>query len=106
MSHSGYYRMPTLSDEKIVFVSENDLWQVPLEGGIAIRLTTTQGEISYPKLSPDGKWIALVSTDEGNSDVYVMASKGGMLKRLTYNGGNNRICGWSKDNQFIIFTSC
>lgn len=105
MINNSYYRMPTLSNEKIVFVSENDLWQVPLEGGNAIRLTTSLGAISSPKYSHDGKWIALVSTEEGNSDVYLMSAEGGPLKRLTYMGGNNSICGWSLDDKFILLSS-
>ncbi|MFW9928722.1 MAG: S41 family peptidase [Candidatus Thorarchaeota archaeon] len=104
-NNNGYYRMPTISDNKIVFISENDLWEVSLNGGKASRLTTSQGAISFPKFSPDGKWIAFSSTDEGSSDIYVMSSTGGPMKRLTYLGGDNRVRGWSLDGQFILFSS-
>lgn len=101
----GYYRMPTVSNEKIAFISENDLWEVPITGGNASRLTTSQGAISFPKFSPDGKWIAFTSTDEGSSDVYIMPSIGGPIKRLTYFAGDNHVLGWSLDGEFIIFSS-
>ena len=35
----GYYQQPTVHKDKIVFVSEDDLWSVSLNGGIATRLT-------------------------------------------------------------------
>ena len=104
-SNDTYLNMPTIADEKIIFVSENDLWSVPIKGGIATRLTTSQGAISYPKISPDGKWVAFVSTDEGISDIYIMPTDGGSMKRLTYIGGINRVRGWSLDQEYVIFSS-
>jgi hypothetical protein len=44
----GYYRSPTLRNGQIVFVSEGDLWSVPLAGGQATRLTTHAGPESDP----------------------------------------------------------
>ena len=101
---SGYYRYPTVHDSKVVFVSEDDLWQVSLEGGIASRLTSALGTISNPCFSPDGKWIALSSAEEGYKEIYVMPAQGGSLKRLTYLGGQNAAAGWL-DNNTIIFRS-
>src|SRR5688572_27804134 len=34
----GYFRYPTIHEDTIVFVSEDDLWMVPAEGGRAWRL--------------------------------------------------------------------
>ena len=83
----GYYRYPTIAGDRIVFVCEDDLWSVPAQGGAATRLTVSFGTCSYPRLSPDGAWIAFVSTDEGNPEVYVMPASGGQPRRVTFLGG-------------------
>ena len=31
--NAGYFRYPTIAGDTIVFVSEDDLWAVPAEGG-------------------------------------------------------------------------
>jgi tricorn protease len=99
---SGYYRFPTVSKDTIVFVSEDDLWSVPLKGGIARRLTSNLGEVTRPVLSPNGKWLAFVGREEGQSDVYLMPALGGPAKRLTFNGGSCWTLGWTEDGKIIF----
>lgn len=101
---NGYYRFPTLSGDTLVFVSEDDLWSVPIEGGTARRLTSSLGRISTPSLSRDGKWLAFSSTEEGHSEVYVMPATGGEPRRLTHFGANTRVIGWSHAGE-ILFVS-
>ncbi len=102
---AGYYRYPTIHDSTIVFVSEDDLWVVPTSGGIARRLTSNLGAVTFPLLSPNGKWLAFVGREEGRSEVYVMAAEGGSAQRLTYLSSSCRIVGWSPDGQDILFCS-
>lgn len=92
---SGYYRYPTLSKDQIVFVSEDDLWSVGREGGVARRLSSGLGKTSHPALSPNGEWLAFSSTEEGNTEVYLMPSSGGEATRLTHLGNDARVIGWS-----------
>lgn len=101
----GYYRFPTIYRDTVVFVSEDDLWQVSRAGGAARRLTSNLGEVTHPVLSPDGAWLAFVGREEGETEVYVMPAEGGQARRLTYLNSKCRVVGWTPDGQQIIFTS-
>lgn len=101
---SGYYRYPTISGDQVVFVCEDDLWTVPVQGGVAIRLTANLGSVSRPWLTPDGASLAFVGREEGHPEVYVMAAMGGMARRLTFLG-SAQVAGWSRDSQSILLSS-
>jgi tricorn protease len=101
-----YLSQPALSATDLYFISEEDLWKVPLSNpeSQAVRLTSGLGPIATPKLSPDGKWIAVSSEEEGHVEVYVMPAIGGELKRLTYFGAWSYPVAW-KDENTILFKS-
>ena len=101
----GYYRHPTISQDAIVFVCEDDLWTVPVDGGIARRLTSNLGEVSYPLLSPDGTQLAFIGREEGHAEVYLMPAAGGPARRLTYLGASDtQTAAWAADGS-ILFSS-
>lgn len=102
---SGYYRFPSICQDTIVFVAEDDLWTVPRQGGIARRLTSNLGEANYPALSPDGEWLAFAGREEGRPEVYLMPAGGGSARRLTYLNSLCQVLGWSRDGQAVIFAS-
>lgn len=102
---SGYYRFPTISNETIVFVCEDDLWTVPISGGVARRLTSNLGATGSPQLSPNGERLAFAGREEGPSEVYVMPALGGEAKRLTYQGSNASIVGWDAEGENILYSS-
>ena len=104
-SGQGYFTQPTVFQNQLVFVCENDLWQVPLEGGRAQRLTSSRSETHSPAFSPNGHWIACCTMEEGEHDVYLMESSGGPLQRLTWLNSVTHIVGWSHDGQYIWFRS-
>jgi tricorn protease len=102
----GYYRFATVNGDTVVFVSEDDIWSVPITGGIARRLTAGVSECSFPRLSPDGTMVAFVAKEEGHPEIYLMDSEGGMARRMTFLGSD--ICyvtGWHTDSKSIIFVS-
>lgn len=98
---------PTLSPDasKIVFVYENDLWQVGVNGGIASRLTGMEGAETNPRFSPDGKWLAFSSRQNGNADVYIMPIAGGKIVQLTFHEADDYVDGWSWDSKSVNFNS-
>jgi tricorn protease len=103
MKTPGYFRYPSIHNDTVVFVSEDDVWTVPASGGVARRLTSGLGMATHPALSPDGKWLAFSGRDEGNPEVYVMPAQGGEARRLTFLGANSSVIGWHGDE--ILFNS-
>jgi tricorn protease len=105
MPSQGYVRFPSIFQDQIVFVSEDDLWLVSSDGGRAERLTAGVGAVSYPHFSPDGKQLAFVGREEGPSEVFVMPASGGSAQRLTFHSGLCRVLGWSSDGAEILYAS-
>ncbi len=101
----GYFRQPDVQGERVVFQSEDDLWEVPLVGGTARRLTNSRSETRSPRISPDGAWIALCAMEEGDHDVYLMPTSGGEMQRLTWLNSVIHVVGWSPDGQDVQFVS-
>ena len=89
----------------LIFTFEGDLWQSPIEGGTARRITAMDGQEGQPRVSPDGKWLAFTGEQYGNSDVFVMPIDGGTIRQLTYHEGSDQVAQWSWDSQTLYFTS-
>ncbi len=101
----GYYSKPTLWRDRVVFVSEDDLWVVPATGGVARRLTANPGRTSDPWFSPDGAWLACTSRDEGHPEVHVMPADGGPGRRLTWLGAETAVAGWTPDSREVLLAT-
>jgi tricorn protease len=99
----GYYRFPAIYGPRIVFTSEGDLWEVPIEGGTARRLTTHPGEETRAAFSPDGKTIAFSANYEGPTEVYSMPATGGLPTRRSFEG-NAGVVGWTPDGRILYAT--
>ena len=104
MKNSGYYRFPTINGDKVAFISENDLWIISLKDSSPKRLTANMGYVRHPYFSPDGKFIAFVAQEDGESEIYIISSNGGQAKKITHIGSNiGRIACWKEDR--IYFAS-
>ena len=108
-------RYPDINGNQIVFVYAGDLWTVDANGGEARQLTSHKGLELFPKISPDGKWIAFSAEYSGSRQVYIMPSQGGTPKQLTYyndvgvmpprGGFDNVVLGWTPDSKRVLFRS-
>lgn len=100
----GYYRMPAVRGETVVFVAEGDLWRVDLKGGFATRLTSHPGEERDPAISPDGKTLSFTATYEGPREVYTMPLLGGLPTRRTWDAGRVGTTGWTPTGSLLYAT--
>ena len=58
-----------------------------------------------PLFSPDGQWIAFTGEYDGNVDIFVMPSAGGVPRRLTYHPVRDQLAGWTPDGKSVLFVS-
>jgi len=110
------FRFPAIHGNQIVFSYAGDLYTVDTKGGIARKLTNDVGYEMFAKFSPDGKWLAFTGQYDGNTEVYLMSSDGGVPKRLTYTatldrddvsdrmGPNNIVMTW-RDDKTVVYRS-
>ncbi|MFI4853372.1 MAG: PDZ domain-containing protein [Phycisphaerales bacterium JB065] len=95
--------------KQVVTEARGDIWTLPAEEGkgIARNLTRTSGAAERnPIWSPDGRWIAYVSDETDEYEVYVTQSDGkGETRQLT-SGGNywRYLSTFSPDSEKIVFT--
>ena len=75
------FQYPDVSQTHITFVYGDDIWIAPKTGGLASRLSSPDGGESFPRFSPDGKQIAFSGNYDGNTDIYVIPSQGGVPDR-------------------------
>jgi len=108
-------RFPDINKDLIVFVYAGDIWSVSSSGGEAKRLTSHPGLELFPKISPDGRWIAFSGEYAGSRQIFVIPSGGGVPKQLTwYNsvgvmpprgGWDNVVLDWTPDSKQILIRS-
>ncbi|MBN2071471.1 MAG: PD40 domain-containing protein [Candidatus Krumholzibacteriota bacterium] len=109
-------RYPHIMGDKAAFVYAGDIWTVPVSGGRARRITSfPEGLEVFPRISPDGKWIAFSGEYSGTRQVYVVPYDGGVPKRLTYypdvgqmpprGGYDYMILDWTPDGKKILVRS-
>ncbi|MBK9796735.1 MAG: PD40 domain-containing protein [Holophagaceae bacterium] len=106
-------RFPALHGDKVAFTHGGDLWTAPAAGGTATRLTAHPGLELFARFSPDGKWIAFTGQYDGDEQVYVMPSGGGIPRQLTFDpaagplpprgGYDHQVVGWTPDGLSVVF---
>ena len=98
-------RYPDVSATQIAFVYAGDVWLVAKTGGVAERLSTPRGEEEFPRFSPDGASLAYGADYDGNMDIYVVPTRGGLPTRVTHHPAPDRMLDWYPDGSTILFAS-
>ena len=96
---------PAISQDHISFYYANDLWVSDLDGRNVRRLTSDLGVEANPAFSPDGSLIAFTAQYDGNTDVYIVPTGGGVPKRLTWHPGPDVVQGFTPDGKSVLFAS-
>ncbi len=102
-----YMTEPAISPDRreIAFVSGGDIWSVPTGGGTAQLLVSHPATESRPVYSPDGKRLAFVSNRTGAGDIYILDFSTNDLQRLTFDTAPEQLDAWSRDGEWIYFSS-
>jgi Tol biopolymer transport system component len=91
----------TLRDER-----EGDLWMVRWDGSRSVQLTHTTDESERaPRWSPDGRWLAFLSSRGDSNDVsqlWLMDRAGGEAERITSTPGGVNDYAWAPDGARLV----
>jgi len=94
------------SAKRAAVEARGDIWTLPSKSGSPRNLTRTSGFAERdPVWSPDGRWIAYLSDEPGEYEVFVTQSDGkGETRQLTDDGDQYRyMVGWSPDSETIVY---
>ena len=96
--------------QTLVFVSNRsgypEIWRARSAGDQLEKLTDLQnGQTARPAWSRDGQWIAFETGIDGQTDIFIVPTKGGEVTRLTSSHSNEVAPAWSADGQFLYFGS-
>lgn len=81
------------------------LWEMNIDGSNARQITYSDKSEGSALFSPDGKWLAFVSSRDGDDNLYVMPTDGGEARKLTNvsTGVSDPVA--SPDGRSIVFSS-
>jgi dipeptidyl aminopeptidase/acylaminoacyl peptidase len=87
--------------------SEGDLWILEIARGLKTRFTFAKGLDRQPIWSPDGRWLAFVSSRSGRSELYRKAVDGAVgSEELVYTDDRaKQPTSWSPDGKYLLFSA-
>jgi Tol biopolymer transport system component len=92
----------SMDGRHILYMDGGDVWALPVDGGQRVRVTSTAVAEDEPQFSPDGRWIAYMSPESGNAEIYVQPFPGpGERKRISTNGGVQPK--WKRDGRELYY---
>ena len=88
---------------KIIFDLLGDLYELPIEGGKATRITDGLAFDSQPKYAPDGNSILFLSDRSGGNNVWIIDRKEKDTLQITKgNTSKMQSADWSPDGDYIV----
>ena len=92
--------------ERMVVTARGEVFDVPVEQGVTKNLTRTPGAHEREaQWAPDGRSIAYISDQTGETELYLRPAEGGEPVQLTKNNDTYiRIFQWSPDAKKIVYT--
>jgi dipeptidyl aminopeptidase/acylaminoacyl peptidase len=82
--------------------SDSDVWMTSWDGRRSLRLTTSKQSESSPRWSPDGRYLAFLSSREDSREaaqVWLLDRSGGEAERVTDLAGGVSEYAWSPDSK-------
>ena len=79
-----------------------DIWLLKRNGD-RTAFANTEADQSAPRFSPDGRWIAYVSNESGQAEVYVRSTFGPTMNRVSTEGGTEPV--WRRDGSALYYRS-
>jgi len=81
------------------------IWMMDTDGRNARQFTYSEKDESSAVFSADGKWIAFISSRDGDGNLYIMPTTGGEAHQLTHISPGVSDPLWSPDGKWIAFSS-
>ena len=100
---------PSLSPrgETLYFSWNDDLWTVPIEGGLARQLTTHPAKDSQALVAPDGKRLAFISNRSGHDQLYIadLEQPDFVPVQITHHTAGYTLEDWFPDGDHLLVSS-
>ena len=81
------------------------VWTMDADGANQRQITFSEKSEEAPGYSPDGQWIAFISTRGGDANLYVMPRSGGEARAVTTISTGVSDPVWSPDGKWIAFST-
>jgi Tol biopolymer transport system component len=73
--------------------------------GVINPLAASAKPYDNPRLSPDGKRIAVVVREDENHDIWLYDTDRGVLSKVTFGPGENETPAWAPTGQSLLFSA-